>query len=164
MEIPLHLDFLTSYDSCWFCMYLSRIFPRFVSTANINFHAHSTFPCFGFEVRSDYIAWHRNRTTNDFRLGAVQFVEVTQDRVIANMIGQHHIKSQNHVKPIRYPAIQEALLTVGEYARANSCDQSYNFLTRLMTLESKLYLKMNFKILIRQLFGDSKFVFIMKIV
>lgn len=76
---------------------------------------------FGEQARSDYIAWHRNRATNDFRLGAVQFVEVTEDRVIANMIGQHHIKSQNNVKPIRYPAIQEALLTIGEYSRENSC-------------------------------------------
>ena len=62
-------------------------------------------------VKSEYVKWHK---TNDhlgqpFELGKVQFVFVSMDVVVANIIGQHGIKTNNKtgVPPVRYEAIRE---------------------------------------------------------
>ena len=53
---------------------------------------------------------------NDFALGAVQFVAVSPEIVIANMIGQHGIRKTGGIPPIRYDAVETALETVGKKA------------------------------------------------
>ncbi len=64
-----------------------------------------------------YRAWHRSRTTNDFGLGAVQYIQAQSDVYIANMIGQHGIKTGSHGPPVRYDAIEKCLIKLAEQAR-----------------------------------------------
>ena len=60
--------------------------------------------------------WYAGRENNDFALGAVQFVSVSAEVSVANMIGQHGIRALLGVPPIRYEAVEMALKTVGKKA------------------------------------------------
>jgi O-acetyl-ADP-ribose deacetylase (regulator of RNase III) len=60
-----------------------------------------------------YRSWYRERTTNDFALGAVQVVPVGEDVFVANMIGQHGYRPSPDGPPIRYEAIGTALAKLG---------------------------------------------------
>jgi O-acetyl-ADP-ribose deacetylase (regulator of RNase III) len=68
------------------------------------------------EPERAYRAWYEMRKQNDFALGAVQFVAVSPEIVIANMIGQHGIRKTGGIPPIRYDAVETALETVGHKA------------------------------------------------
>ncbi|MDI2130203.1 macro domain-containing protein [Yinghuangia seranimata] len=68
------------------------------------------------EPEAAYRGWHRARARNDFALGAVQFVQVDRLVTVANMIGQHGIKTGSKGVPVRYEAIGTALRTVGDKA------------------------------------------------
>jgi O-acetyl-ADP-ribose deacetylase (regulator of RNase III) len=57
-----------------------------------------------------YRAWHRNRATNDFALGSIQVVQVGSYIHIANMIGQHGMKTGSAGPPIRYEAVEQCLM------------------------------------------------------
>jgi len=59
---------------------------------------------------------YAGRENNDFALGAVQFVSVSAEVSVANMIGQHGIRALLGVPPIRYEAVEMALKTVGKKA------------------------------------------------
>ncbi len=63
-----------------------------------------------------YREWYSKHEQNDFALGAVQFVSIAPDLVIANMIGQHGTRTQHGVPPIRYEAVETALKIVGKEA------------------------------------------------
>ncbi|MEV4505472.1 macro domain-containing protein [Streptomyces klenkii] len=64
-----------------------------------------------------YRQWHRDRATNDFALGATQLVQVDADLWLANMIGQHGIRSRTSTaRPVRYEAIDQALTTLAAHA------------------------------------------------
>ncbi|MEU6339775.1 macro domain-containing protein [Streptomyces sp. NPDC046977] len=63
-----------------------------------------------------YRRWHRERATNDFGLGAVQFVEVGPALWVANMIGQHGIRRGSKGVPVRYEAIDAGLAAVADRA------------------------------------------------
>jgi O-acetyl-ADP-ribose deacetylase (regulator of RNase III) len=52
-----------------------------------------------------------------FELGAVQFVQVKPDVWVANMIGQHGLKAQKGVLPIRYEALRTCLEKVASKAK-----------------------------------------------
>jgi hypothetical protein len=57
-----------------------------------------------------YKKWYKSAM--DFRLGAVQFVQVKDDLWVANLIGQHGIRKRaNDPPPIRYEAVLEGLET-----------------------------------------------------
>lgn len=60
--------------------------------------------------------WYAERNRNDFALGAVQFVSVSEDVSVANMIGQHDIRTIGGIPPIRYAAVETALETIGKKA------------------------------------------------
>jgi O-acetyl-ADP-ribose deacetylase (regulator of RNase III) len=68
------------------------------------------------EPERDFRRWHRERAGNDFALGAVRLVEVQPALWVANMIGQHGIKTGSSGPPVRYEAIGRALTTVGDRA------------------------------------------------
>ena len=68
------------------------------------------------EPERAYRHWYGAREQNDFALGAVQFVAVSPEIVIANMIGQHGIRKTGGNPPIRYDAVEKALETVGKKA------------------------------------------------
>ncbi|MEV0246356.1 macro domain-containing protein [Nocardia sp. NPDC050712] len=63
-----------------------------------------------------YRDWHKQRDTNDFALGAVQFVPVAADLYVANMIGQHGLRSSTGSPPIRYDAVDQNLRTLADFA------------------------------------------------
>ncbi|GAA1575173.1 macro domain-containing protein [Dactylosporangium maewongense] len=68
------------------------------------------------EPERDYRRWHRERAGNDFALGAVRVLEVQPSVFVANMIGQHGIKTGSSGPPVRYEAIGRALTAVGDRA------------------------------------------------
>jgi O-acetyl-ADP-ribose deacetylase (regulator of RNase III) len=58
-------------------------------------------------------------TGPDFELGAVQFVPVSDEWMVANLIGQHNVRRrQEDPIPVRYPAIRKGLSNVCAMARA----------------------------------------------
>jgi O-acetyl-ADP-ribose deacetylase (regulator of RNase III) len=69
------------------------------------------------EPESRFKAWYRERKSNDFELGAVQFVKVEDDLWVANMIGQHGLKPTKEGPPIRYNAVEKCLGKVAKKAK-----------------------------------------------
>jgi O-acetyl-ADP-ribose deacetylase (regulator of RNase III) len=81
-------------------------------------------------VESEYRKWYAERETNDFSLGAVQYVEVFPPKMsmdypkrlwVANMVGQHGVWQKGPIRhegppPIRYDALRQALSRVGRFA------------------------------------------------
>ena len=67
------------------------------------------------EPEAEYRRWYEAGGA-DFRLGAVQFVEVEPELEIANLIGQRDIVASGGVPPVRYDAIEEGLGTIAERA------------------------------------------------
>ncbi|WP_439132040.1 macro domain-containing protein [Polaribacter sp.] len=61
------------------------------------------------EPEKFYKDWYKNRSNNDFALGAIQIVQVEDDVFVVNMIGQEGIKRRNNITPIRYEAVQSCL-------------------------------------------------------
>ncbi|MET7733384.1 macro domain-containing protein [Streptomyces sp. NPDC005402] len=61
------------------------------------------------EPEAAYRAWYRGRASNDFGLGAAQFVQVERYVWVANLIGQRGIRRGSKGVPARYEAIDEAL-------------------------------------------------------
>jgi O-acetyl-ADP-ribose deacetylase (regulator of RNase III) len=73
------------------------------------------------EPKKRYLDWYQQRETSGFRLGAVQFVQVEPDILVANMIGQRGIRRTAAAKPpIRYDALEGCLEQVAEKALALS--------------------------------------------
>lgn len=68
------------------------------------------------EPAAEYRSWHRDRSSNDFGLGAAQFVCVDTDVWVANMVGQRGVHADSDGPPVRYPAIQTCLGTVATKA------------------------------------------------
>lgn len=68
------------------------------------------------EPEQAYRAWHRGRASNDFGLGAAQFVQVEPHVWVANMVGQRGIRTGSKGVPVRYEAIDAALGRLAEKA------------------------------------------------
>lgn len=68
------------------------------------------------QPEAEYRAWFKSKIK--FGLGHVQFVQVTENIWVANMIGQHTIhKDAAGNPPIRYEAVREGLVAVFELAK-----------------------------------------------
>ena len=63
-----------------------------------------------------YRAWHRERASNDFALGALQLVRVKPDVWVANMVGQRGVRTGSKGVPVRYDAIDTALARLADRA------------------------------------------------
>ena len=72
----------------------------------------------GKEPEKAFRKWYRERSRNDFGLGAVQVVEVGRARGlwVANMIGQHGTKTGSAGPPVRYEAVDACLARLAEHA------------------------------------------------
>ncbi|EFE65686.1 macro domain-containing protein [Streptomyces viridosporus] len=68
------------------------------------------------EPEAAYRAWHRDRASNDFALGAVQLVQVERYAWVANMIGQRGTRTGSKGVPVRYEAIDTALTRLADHA------------------------------------------------
>lgn len=55
-----------------------------------------------------------NGAGNDFALGAAQFVQVSPDAWVANVIGQRGMKTGSSGPPVRYDAIRTGLAHVAQ--------------------------------------------------
>ena len=69
------------------------------------------------EPEKSYRAWHRNRAKNDFELGAIQLIQVSNDKYIGNMIAQQGIKTGSKGVPIRYESVKECLIKIAIEAK-----------------------------------------------
>lgn len=68
------------------------------------------------QPEEEYRVWFKSQEV--FKLGEIQLVDVESDLWIANMIGQHKIKTQsNGVTPIRYEAVEKCLEKLAEEAQ-----------------------------------------------
>jgi O-acetyl-ADP-ribose deacetylase (regulator of RNase III) len=65
----------------------------------------------------EYRHWYADRATNDFALGAVQFVTVEDQLWVANLVGQRGMYRTKSGPPVRYDAIETGLVTVADNAR-----------------------------------------------
>ncbi|MFF0532886.1 hypothetical protein ACFYT3_31510 [Nocardia amikacinitolerans] len=69
------------------------------------------------EPERHYRRWHRDRSTNDFALGALQLVTVEPSLQVANMVAQHGIRTTGSATaPIRYDALDESLIRLATAA------------------------------------------------
>ncbi|MFJ1614497.1 macro domain-containing protein [Streptomyces sp. NPDC088249] len=68
------------------------------------------------EPEAAYRHWHRKRASNNFALGAAQFVQVSPYLWVANMVGQRGIRTGSKGVPVRYEAIDTALGAVADRA------------------------------------------------
>ena len=59
-----------------------------------------------------------NGDANDFRLGAIQLIQVEADIWVANIIGQRDVRRGPDGPPVRYEAIEEGLSTLADEAYA----------------------------------------------
>jgi len=69
------------------------------------------------EPEKQYRAWHRSK--EGFGLGEVRFVRVSEFIQVANMIGQHGMKTGSAGPPIRYDAVERCLEKLAAHALAS---------------------------------------------
>jgi O-acetyl-ADP-ribose deacetylase (regulator of RNase III) len=71
------------------------------------------------EPEKAFLQWYAERHNNDYGLGAAQFLQITRDTWVANIIGQHKIavKGDTGTAPVRYEAIQQGLSRVAQKAK-----------------------------------------------
>jgi O-acetyl-ADP-ribose deacetylase (regulator of RNase III) len=69
------------------------------------------------EPEAAYRRWHKDRSKNDFALGAVQVVRVEPYLWVANMIAQRGMKTGSNGPPIRYEAVRACLRALAVEAR-----------------------------------------------
>jgi O-acetyl-ADP-ribose deacetylase (regulator of RNase III) len=68
------------------------------------------------EPERDFRDWHRNRAHNGFGLGSTRLVQAQPDLWVANMVGQHGIKTGSNGPPIRYDAAERCLSALAGHA------------------------------------------------
>ncbi len=67
-----------------------------------------------------YREWYNSRVRDDFKLGNVDYVQVRNDILIANMLAQQGYNTDNKGPPIRYDALKKCLADVYEVAEYTS--------------------------------------------
>ena len=65
-----------------------------------------------------YRSWYKDRSKNDFGLGAVQLVSVEPNLWVANMVAQHGYQATAQGPPIRYDAVRECLMKLAAEAKS----------------------------------------------
>jgi O-acetyl-ADP-ribose deacetylase (regulator of RNase III) len=64
-----------------------------------------------------YHAWQKGDEQRPFALGQVQFVQVSEEIWVANLLGQRDIRPSCGVPPVRYEAIRAGLKNVASEAK-----------------------------------------------
>ncbi|MBN2569836.1 MAG: macro domain-containing protein [Deltaproteobacteria bacterium] len=67
------------------------------------------------QIKRYYREWYQ--TKSDFRLGAIQSIQVNSDIWVVNMIGQKGIRHTKAGPPIRYQALEQCLSKIAEGAK-----------------------------------------------
>ena len=68
------------------------------------------------EPEAAYRDWYRDRSNNDFELGALQLVAVEPEMWVANIVGQRDIHPTQDGPPVRYWAIEAGLDALADEA------------------------------------------------
>lgn len=68
------------------------------------------------EPERRYRAWHRGEEPIPFELGQVILVPVEPGVWVANLIGQHGMRTERGTPPVRYDAIRQGLRVVAQEA------------------------------------------------
>ena len=68
---------------------------------------------------AEYRAWHKDRSKNDFGLGAIQLVQAEPYIRVANMIAQRGMKIGSNGPPIRYEAVRACLRKLAAEAQGS---------------------------------------------
>ena len=63
-----------------------------------------------------YREWFKTKAPIPFALGQVQFVKIRAGLCVANLIGQHGIRSYSNPRPIRYDSLRHGLIRVRQLA------------------------------------------------
>lgn len=73
------------------------------------------------QAEAAYRRWARQPVADEppFALGEVQFVAVAPDLWVANMLAQHAYRTPDNSVPLRYDALEHALLRVAQFASAH---------------------------------------------
>ena len=69
------------------------------------------------EPEKEYRHWYRNRVNNDFGLGAIQLIQVSDYVYVGNMVAQQGIKTGSKGVPIRYEAVASCLTKIAKEAK-----------------------------------------------
>lgn len=69
------------------------------------------------EPEKAYREWFKNKGNNDFALGSIQIIQVTENTFVGNMIAQKGIKRANNAAPIRYEAVKSCLSKIAIEAK-----------------------------------------------
>ena len=77
------------------------------------------------EPEEAYRAWHRDRSKNDFGLGAVQLVQVEPYIWVANMVAQRGMKTGSNGPPIRYEAVRACLRKLAAEAKRSGGERPH---------------------------------------
>lgn len=72
------------------------------------------------EPEQNYRKWHCDGAAVPFELGQVQFIPVSDDITVANLIGQHGIRSANSSSLVHYEAIRAGLQRVASQSLATA--------------------------------------------
>lgn len=72
------------------------------------------------EPEKRYRSWYRGEEAQPFALGEVQFVPVSPEITVANLVGQRGLGTRQRTPPVRYEAIRAGLGRVAEFARQQS--------------------------------------------
>lgn len=70
-------------------------------------------------VKNEYVNWARGNK-QPFQLGQVQFVPVTEEITVANMIGQRGVVSEDNPKPLNVYWLRWALQRLNDFAMENN--------------------------------------------
>jgi O-acetyl-ADP-ribose deacetylase (regulator of RNase III) len=70
------------------------------------------------EPEAAYRAWHKDRSKNDFGLGAIRLVQVEPYVWVANMVAQRGMKTGSNGPPIRYDAVRVCLKKLAGEAKS----------------------------------------------
>lgn len=68
----------------------------------------------------EYRRWTKEASPTTLPLGQVQFVKVRTGVCVANIIGQHGIRSKTNPQPIRYDALRKGLTRIRDLAVAHN--------------------------------------------
>lgn len=60
------------------------------------------------------------RALTKYTLGSIKVVDVAEDLAVCNMIGQHNVRSEGYLKPIRYSSVRLALIKLNRYLLASN--------------------------------------------
>lgn len=64
---------------------------------------------------------YRSTPVDSLKLGLVQFIRVQEEIIVANMVAQHGVRSNDNKQPLKYDALMIALKEVNDFCEKEEC-------------------------------------------